>query len=586
MDHLTSLAFSLHSNKGAYALLVGSGISRSAGIPTGWEVTLDMIRKVAVITGEDAGDNPEEWFKTKFKKDPAYSDLLDTLAKAPSERATFLKGYFEPTAEERDEGKKSPTAAHRSIAKLVASGHVKVIVTTNFDRLLERAIEDEGITSSVISTPDMCDGATPLIHTRCTIIKVNGDYLDMRSKNTVNELTSYDHRIESLLDRVFDDFGMIVCGWSGDWDIGLRGAIERTKGRRYTTFWTKKDELTEIANSLVKFRGASIISISDADSFFVDIQSKLSAIEEINAHPMSSKLAVVTLKKYLAEDKYKLRLHELVLAEMKKVMSSLDEKNFPMNGNLSPEIILERLKKYNSTLGTLAPFFMHGSYWGKFELESFWIKNFERIANVTPNGGGLVVLLALRHYPALLLYYSAGIACVLQGNFKLLHKFLHETNIRESNGGSPAVTAINAIHVMDTYNKIAGYDRSPLPMSDFLFDSIKEQFKDLVPDEESFVAAFDYFEYFLGMAYVDATETHPIKEEDGQSHSWAPLGRYAKRSARYGSLVSQTIEKEIDDKKKNWIPLQAGFFGGSYDRVKSVKKSFDKFVSQASWRWT
>lgn len=296
MDHLISLAFSLHSNKGAYALLVGSGISRSAGIPTGWEVTLDMIRKVAAITGEDAGESPEEWFKIKFKKDATYSDLLDTLVKTPSERATFLKGYFEPTEEEREEGKKSPTEAHHSIAKLVASGHVKVIITTNFDKLLERAIEDEGITPSVISTPDMCDGAIPLIHARCTIVKVNGDYLDMRSKNTVTELMSYDSRIASFLDRVFDEFGIIVCGWSGDWDICLRGAIERIKGRRYTTFWTKKDELTEITNALVKFRGASVIPISDADSFFVDIQNKLSAIEEINTHPMSSKLAVVTLK--------------------------------------------------------------------------------------------------------------------------------------------------------------------------------------------------------------------------------------------------------------------------------------------------
>jgi hypothetical protein len=31
---------SIYSNKGVFALLLGSGISRSAGIPTGWEVVL------------------------------------------------------------------------------------------------------------------------------------------------------------------------------------------------------------------------------------------------------------------------------------------------------------------------------------------------------------------------------------------------------------------------------------------------------------------------------------------------------------------------------------------------------------------
>ena len=38
IEKLTTLAFSMYSNKGAYALLLGSGISRSAYIPSGWEV--------------------------------------------------------------------------------------------------------------------------------------------------------------------------------------------------------------------------------------------------------------------------------------------------------------------------------------------------------------------------------------------------------------------------------------------------------------------------------------------------------------------------------------------------------------------
>src|SRR5437879_2506745 len=53
IDPLVSLAFSVHSSKGAYALLLGSGVSRAAGIPTGWEVVLDLIRKVAKLEGED-----------------------------------------------------------------------------------------------------------------------------------------------------------------------------------------------------------------------------------------------------------------------------------------------------------------------------------------------------------------------------------------------------------------------------------------------------------------------------------------------------------------------------------------------------
>jgi hypothetical protein len=44
IDPALSLAFSMYSNKGVFALLLGSGASRSARIPTGWEIMMDLIR--------------------------------------------------------------------------------------------------------------------------------------------------------------------------------------------------------------------------------------------------------------------------------------------------------------------------------------------------------------------------------------------------------------------------------------------------------------------------------------------------------------------------------------------------------------
>jgi hypothetical protein len=51
-------------------------------------------------------------------------------------------------------------------------------VSKNFDRLLERALEVEGITPIVIDTPDASECPSPLPHSGCTVVKVNGDYLD------------------------------------------------------------------------------------------------------------------------------------------------------------------------------------------------------------------------------------------------------------------------------------------------------------------------------------------------------------------------------------------------------------------------
>lgn len=83
---------------------------------------------------------------------------------SPAERRAILHEFFEPTDEERYDGIKIPTVAHRAIAELVRDGFIKVLVTTNFDRLMEVALTDFGIVPTVISTADATKGAAPLVH--------------------------------------------------------------------------------------------------------------------------------------------------------------------------------------------------------------------------------------------------------------------------------------------------------------------------------------------------------------------------------------------------------------------------------------
>ena len=155
----------MQSNRGVYALLVGSGVSKAAGIPTGWEIVLDLLAKLAETTDDSPDPDLELWYREKYGKAPDYSDILGQLAKRPAERQQLLRPYFEPNDQERDEGLKQPTAAHRAIANLVKQGFVRVIITTNFDRLMESALEEVGVVPTVLSTPDQVKGAPPLIHT-------------------------------------------------------------------------------------------------------------------------------------------------------------------------------------------------------------------------------------------------------------------------------------------------------------------------------------------------------------------------------------------------------------------------------------
>ena len=277
IDPIDSLAFSIQANRGVYALLLGSGVSKAAQIPTGWDITLDLIRKLATAAGESAGPDPESWYLEKYDEDPDYSKLIGTLARTRAERQQLLRPYFEPNGQEREEGIKQPTDAHKAIAKLVAQGFVKVIITTNFDRLIEKALEEEGVAPAVLISQDQVRGMVPLVHTQHCLIKLHGDYLDPRIRNTPSELSEYPDGVNELLDRIFDEYGLIVCGWSADWDGALRAAMSRAPSRRYTTYWAAYGQPKEEAQRLINHRRAQVVDIEDADRFFQKVQEKVAS---------------------------------------------------------------------------------------------------------------------------------------------------------------------------------------------------------------------------------------------------------------------------------------------------------------------
>jgi hypothetical protein len=66
LDPSIMVATGLHAQPGVYALLLGSGVSTGAGIPTGWGVVRELVRYAAVAAdpespdaGDIAGADPE-----------------------------------------------------------------------------------------------------------------------------------------------------------------------------------------------------------------------------------------------------------------------------------------------------------------------------------------------------------------------------------------------------------------------------------------------------------------------------------------------------------------------------------------------
>ncbi len=338
LEPFDALAVSLHHGPGVFALLIGSGLSRAAGIPTGWEITLDLIRELGALNDNTESDDWAKWYREKFGIEPSYSEILDKIASTPSERRSILHRYIEPAEGEET---RRPTKAHRAIAKLVEDGIIRVIVTTNFDRLLENALRELGIEATVIASDDAISGAVPLIHSRCTIIKVHGDYLDNRIRNTDAELDGYAPEMNSLLDEVFDRFGLLVVGWSGEWDTALRAALMRAPSRRYPMYWAARGSIARSAEDLVRHRGGKSFQITDADSFFSRLSNTVDALRSVNrAHPSTVAMALALTKRYCREDQFGLEWTELLALEANKIRDYINGPNYP-TAHPTPEIMNE-----------------------------------------------------------------------------------------------------------------------------------------------------------------------------------------------------------------------------------------------------
>ncbi len=570
------------ANRGVYALLIGSGVSRAARIPTGWEVTLDLIRKLAIAQGADCKGDPASWYTTTFGSEPDYSDLLKQLGRSPEERNRLLKGYFEPTDDEREQGWKQPTQAHRAIAQLVSGGYVRVILTTNFDRLLERAIEDAGIIPTVISTTEAIAGSLPLIHEKCCVIKLHGDYLDMRIKNTSAELSKYDRGLNQLLDRVFDEFGLIVCGWSGVWDTALRAAIDRCKSRRFTTYWASVSTPAKEAADLIQRRGGQAISISGADSFFQDLSDKTQALEASSApHPLTTTAAVATLKKFIAEERYNVRLRDLVFDEAERVHDSIITINKGvMSRRVQNSDIPGIYGEYRQAAATLIELFVHGCFWSRPETDWLFPTTIQQIARQPTVVAGPVLHEGFAHYLSLVLVYAGGVTAVGAGKFRLFESLLLNPKIRDMQRSVPLASGISWSSLTDFSKTHFPNETKWTPLSEHMFAVTREPLRQYFPDDHEYADIFDRFEYLMAMV---------VTEEKSKGESavtfWGPIGRFGWKALRhrYEGSVLAVIDAEVKAMGENWPPLKAGILGGSVERLNVVRSAIQATLSKLQW---
>lgn len=585
-DPQIQLAFSLHESRGVYALLLGSGISRAAEIPTGWEITLDLIRRVSQIQGAGEQADWAAWYHQFTGAQPNYSTLLESLGSSPDERRAILHGYIEPSDRDREDGRKLPTLAHRAIAELVRSGHIRVIITTNFDRLIENALRDVGIEPTVVASADALLGAQPITHSACYILKLHGDYKDARILNTDVELSGYPVQYERLLDRIFDEHGLIVCGWSGEWDHALREALLRTPNRRYPIFWAARGMPGDGAQELIANRSARLIDISDADNFFSTLSQRVTTLEQTRQqNPLSVELLVNSTKRFLAKHEHRIQLDELISQEAARVLASLDDEVFSPAIPWDPSRFRTRVSEYESLMEPLACVAGVLGRWGdgtELQVVLDVIRSLKfQAAKI---GSGLNVFLDLRTYPAALIFTAYGLGLTRAERWATLHAFL-SAQVEHDYRTPQRIVETLFVHIWgnkEAWRNIEGLEQRRTPASDHLlsvFEAWGKRFAALTPD---FTRTYERFELLCSLAAVEketkATLTSVLEDNLGNGFVWMPVGRIGWDSANASALVAEFRS----DPTKTRL-LEAGFAKGDAELLDLEITNFERVADRSRW---
>ncbi|MHC3475296.1 SIR2 family protein [Streptomyces sp. 7R007] len=580
-----ALALNMHASPGVYALLLGSGISIASGVKTGWGVVQDLVGKVAAA--QSPGDaevraaamaDPEHWWETNYGEPLGYSGLLAAVAPTPAARQALLARYFEP---EDDEDDKGPTAAHRAIARLVKRGSVKVILTTNFDRLTERALQEAGISPQVVRRPDEIDPMMPLPHSQITVIKLHGDYADLDQRNTVDELETYPQAQQQLLDRVLDEYGLVVCGWSADWDKALVRAVEGTRSRRYPMFWSQYGQLGHAASLLAARHRAVLLEGMSADELFTDLLRRVEALDRLSVAPISRDVAVVQLKRALPDPVRRIELSDLVGQAVTAVVDASTAERRPLNSspNAWADTFADSVRGYRADSDTLLHLLANGVFHDDGTHDELWqraVTRLVRLRDATPNAYN-GYLEKLRHLPALMATWTIGVAAILSRREELLASLLaHPAWARPGSGRlrQQPVSYLNPNRVIEDeglnylfrQKQGSGY---LYPQSRWLKDELREPFRLVEPSDHAYVEACTRFEYLTSMIAMDEGG------HDGPPYPWAgeflldDIWEYDRPD------LSSSIEQELTEA---WPLLRAGAFGGDVARAKTAHQAL------AEWR--
>lgn len=271
-DLLKHLAASLQDAKkdGGAILLVGAGISVSAGIPPA-----QKLMKIAIENFPNYFTDEEQRLAQEDLSQLQYNDIMTKLSNV--KRKELFK-WFIKGDENKGIKKAKLNFAHIAIAELLKQGYFSRILTVNFDPLLIHACYMVGMYPlPAIYDLGSVNRINPELFNDPCIIYLNGQHVGQVQRNTTNQLAQHDPILQKVVHSTGCTKTWVVAGYSGENDP-LMDALTELRPFNNWLYWLEYNNQIlqkETHTFLESDEECKLIYGCDADEIFMKIADLL-----------------------------------------------------------------------------------------------------------------------------------------------------------------------------------------------------------------------------------------------------------------------------------------------------------------------
>jgi len=326
-----------------------------------------------------------------------------------------------------------------------------------------------------------------------------------------------------------------------------------------------------------------IVNIDDADQFFDRLQGAVAAIEESRRpHPLSTELAVATLKRYLSDPVHRIRLADLISEAVDRALAAIAAPGF---GGFRPEAahgenMTALVRSYDAATETVAALAAVGGRWAELDHAPLWMRVIERLAAKTRDSG-LSWLIDLQRYPACRILWALGLGAVEGERIEFLGRVLRTQLDRGQHSEESAAGALAPFMLLsqgpEAGRQLEGMNRRQAPLNDWLYSSLRPLLQTLLPDDARFQFNFVTLEVLAALA----TRTPSLAVDQG---SWFPAGTYGYRTDACDAVLAELV-RSLTEQGSAAPLVRARVCGSTAEECRAGIESFRGYVARLNQRW-